>query len=159
MKDVKVFLADGFEEIEGLTVVDLLRRAGAAVDTVSVTGCSVISGAHGIKVEADILFEEADFSGTDMLVLPGGMPGTVHLQEHPGQGKIYCGNLCGAEYSGRTWISERTQGMFLPLKRKGTDRCGSGTDTCGSGWKHHNEPWNGYCDTIFPGIDFLTVRG
>ena len=84
MKDVKVFLADGFEEIEGLTVVDLLRRAGAAVETVSVTGRSVISGAHGIKVEADTLFEEADFAGTDMLVLPGGMPGTVHLQEHPG---------------------------------------------------------------------------
>ena len=84
MKHVKVFLADGFEEIEGLTVVDLLRRAGVGVDMVSVTGRLGISGSHGIRVEADVLFEEADFSGTDMLVLPGGMPGTVHLQEHQG---------------------------------------------------------------------------
>lgn len=84
MKHVKVFLADGFEEIEGLTVADLLRRAGVGVDMVSVTGRLGISGAHGIRVEADVLFEEADCDEADMLVLPGGMPGTVHLQEHQG---------------------------------------------------------------------------
>ena len=82
MKQVKVFLADGFEEIEGLTVVDILRRAGIATETVSVMGRTNINGAHNIKVEADVLFENADFSGCDMLVLPGGMPGTLHLKEH-----------------------------------------------------------------------------
>lgn len=88
MKRVSVFLADGFEEIEGLTVVDLLRRAGVDVDTVSVSGSLNIHGAHGIDVLADRLFEDMDFSDTDMLVLPGGMPGTIHLQEHSGLEKL-----------------------------------------------------------------------
>ena len=84
MKEVSVFLADGFEEIEGLTVVDILRRAGADVKTVSVTGDLTVCGSHGISVLADVLFEETDFSEDCMLVLPGGMPGTLHLQEHEG---------------------------------------------------------------------------
>lgn len=82
MKQVAVFLADGFEEIEGLTVTDLLRRAGVEVKNVSVTGEKMVQGAHGIRVEADVLFEDMDFSQTDMLVLPGGMPGTLHLKKH-----------------------------------------------------------------------------
>ena len=61
MKKVVVFLADGFEEVEGLTVVDLLRRAGAVVETVSVMEKLQIDGAHGIQVEADELFEKAFF--------------------------------------------------------------------------------------------------
>ncbi len=84
MKKVCVFLADGFEEIEGLTVVDILRRAGIAVETVSVMGRKQIKGAHDILVEADSLFEETDPAGADMLVLPGGMPGTLNLKAHQG---------------------------------------------------------------------------
>lgn len=84
MKRVSVFLADGFEEIEGLTVVDVLRRAGVKVNTVSVTGNFVVHGAHQIDVKADVLFDEMDFSGTDMFVLPGGMPGTLNLGKHDG---------------------------------------------------------------------------
>lgn len=83
-KQVCVFLADGFEEIEGLTVVDLLRRAGVKVTTVSITGEHTIHGAHGIDVQADKLFEEVDYKVLDMAVLPGGMPGTLHLGEHEG---------------------------------------------------------------------------
>jgi len=84
MKKVNVFLADGFEEIEGLTVVDLLRRAGIEVCTVSVTKDQLIHGAHGIHVVADMLFEEMESDMADMLVLPGGMPGTTHLKDHAG---------------------------------------------------------------------------
>ena len=80
MKKVCVFLADGFEEIEGLTVVDILRRAGVETETVSVMG----NGSHGIIVEADKVFEEADVADADMLVLPGGMPGTLNLKAHEG---------------------------------------------------------------------------
>ena len=83
-KKVCVFLADGFEEIEGLTVVDLLRRAQIEVTTVSITGAIMIHGAHGIDVKADELFENMNYEGQDMLVLPGGMPGTLHLGEHKG---------------------------------------------------------------------------
>lgn len=79
MAKVYVFLADGFEEIEGLTVVDLLRRAKEEVVMVSITGNREVCGAHGITVLADCLYEEEDFSHGDMLVLPGGMPGTLHL--------------------------------------------------------------------------------
>ena len=84
MKNVRVFLADGFEEIEALTVVDILRRAGVETTTVSVTKKCVVEGAHGICVEADALFEESDFHETEMLVFPGGMPGTLNLQAHTG---------------------------------------------------------------------------
>lgn len=83
-KKVCVFLADGFEEIEGLTVVDLLRRAGIFVTTVSITGKLQIRGSHDICVQADKLFEEMDYEEQDMVVLPGGMPGTIHLEEHEG---------------------------------------------------------------------------
>lgn len=81
MKKVSIFLAEGFEEIEALTPADLLRRAGAEVTLVSVGEKREVSGSHGIAVLADKRFEETDFSDTDLLVLPGGMPGTLHLGE------------------------------------------------------------------------------
>lgn len=79
MKRVVVFLADGFEEIEGLTVVDLLRRAGVEVVTVSIKESKEINGAHGIVVMADKIIGDMEFSRVDMVVLPGGMPGTLNL--------------------------------------------------------------------------------
>jgi len=84
MAKVSIFLADGYEEIEGLTVVDLLRRAKIEVTMVSITGNIKVTGAHQITSVADVLFEDADFNDADMLVLPGGMPGTNNLLEHKG---------------------------------------------------------------------------
>ena len=84
MEQIYIFLADGFEEIEGLTVVDLLRRAQLPVTMVSITGSRQVTGSHRIKVEADVCFEEADFSDGTVFVLPGGMPGTTRLKEHEG---------------------------------------------------------------------------
>ncbi len=84
MARVYLFLAEGFEEIEGLTVVDLLRRAEIDISMVSITGKLTVTGSHHITTDADVLFEDADFSDADMLVLPGGLPGTVNLLEHPG---------------------------------------------------------------------------
>lgn len=81
MSNVIVFLADGFEEIEALTVVDMLRRAEIAVTTVSIQEAKEVKGAHGITVLADSLIEQMDFQQADMVVLPGGMPGTIHLGE------------------------------------------------------------------------------
>lgn len=83
-----VFLADGFEEIEGLTVVDLLRRAHIETRTVSVMGRKEIVGSHGISLLADEVFEDADFSDGTLFVLPGGMPGTKHLAAHQGLAKL-----------------------------------------------------------------------
>lgn len=84
MIKVSVLLADGFEEIEALTVVDLLRRAQIFVSTVTINEEYMVHGSHGISVQADELFGEANFDDVDAVVLPGGMPGTLHLKEHEG---------------------------------------------------------------------------
>lgn len=82
MKKVYAFLATGFEEVECLAVVDLLRRAGVEVTMVSITGEKMVTGAHKITILADTLYEELDEQGADLLFLPGGMPGTRYLGEH-----------------------------------------------------------------------------
>ena len=81
---VYIHLADGFEEIEAMTIVDLLRRAEIETETVSVTGHLPVTGAHGVKVVADILFEDAVYSACKLIVLPGGMPGASNLDAHDG---------------------------------------------------------------------------
>lgn len=81
MKKAYVFLAEGFEEMEAVTPVDLLRRVGVDAKLVSVTGERMVTGAHGVRYQADLLFDEIE-PNADALILPGGMPGTLHLQEH-----------------------------------------------------------------------------
>ncbi len=79
---VYTFLADGFEEIEALTPVDLLRRAGVDVATVSIyPDRKAVTGARKIAVTADITIDDVDMTKADILFLPGGMPGTVNLLE------------------------------------------------------------------------------
>lgn len=84
-KMILEFLADGFEEIEALTPVDVLRRAGAEVKTVSINKTKTAVGAHGIEVNADLTIKEAAKRCTDveMIILPGGMPGASNLDECP----------------------------------------------------------------------------
>jgi 4-methyl-5(b-hydroxyethyl)-thiazole monophosphate biosynthesis len=84
---VYLFLTDGFEEIEALTVVDILRRAQIDIKTVSITGEKSVKGSHDITVEADILIEEADKDDFEMLVLPGG-PGHKNLEESASLSKL-----------------------------------------------------------------------
>ena len=76
---IPVFLANGFEEIEALATVDILRRAGVEVVTVGV-GSKMPVGAHGIAVCVDIAENELDLTCIDGVVLPGGMPGTTNLE-------------------------------------------------------------------------------
>jgi 4-methyl-5(b-hydroxyethyl)-thiazole monophosphate biosynthesis len=84
MKKVLIHLANGFEEIEAITPMDVLRRAGCEVVTVSVTGKHEVIGAHGITVLADKLFTESDYDHADMILLPGGQPGSDNLNSHEG---------------------------------------------------------------------------
>ena len=84
MGKLAVFFAEGYEEIEALTVVDICRRCALDVDMVSVTKERTVRGSHGICVQMDKVYAEADFEGYDMLVLPGGMPGTKNLEAHQG---------------------------------------------------------------------------
>jgi 4-methyl-5(b-hydroxyethyl)-thiazole monophosphate biosynthesis len=84
MKKVYIHFADGFEEIEALAPVDILRRAGCEVTIVSIMGHKEITSSRGVKIIADKLFEEMNYAEADMLVLPGGMPGSKNLDEHEG---------------------------------------------------------------------------
>ena len=84
MNSVVIFLVDGFEEIEALTVVDVLRRGGVDISTVSITGSLKVIGAHNIEVKADRAFNAHEDSLADMLILPGGGVGTDNLKAHQG---------------------------------------------------------------------------
>lgn len=81
---VLIHLADGFEEVEALTVVDVLRRAGVDAKTVSMSGDQLVRGTHGIEVKADLPFDEANYEACEMIVLPGGLPGATNLRDHAG---------------------------------------------------------------------------
>ena len=84
MAKVYVFLADGFEDIEALIPIDVLRRGGVDVITVSTTEDIIVESAHGVGIRADLMFTACDFSDADLLMLPGGMPGASNLFEHEG---------------------------------------------------------------------------
>ena len=88
MKTIFVFLATGFEEIEALAPVDVLRRAGLNVQTVSVMNEQAVVGAHGIPVVADKMFAEINQEDAEMILLPGGLPGATNLDEHAGLSEL-----------------------------------------------------------------------
>lgn len=87
-KRIAVQLADGFEEIEAISIIDVLRRAEIDTVTVSVSGKIDVQGAHQISVLADAIFEQVDFEQFDMIVLPGGMPGASNLAAHSGLNSV-----------------------------------------------------------------------
>jgi len=105
MNKIAIFFATGYEEIEALTVVDICRRLGLTIDMVSVTEENRVTGSHGIDVKMDKTFAQVNFEEYDMLLLPGGMPGTKNLEAcEPlmeqldafyGKGK-YIGAICAA---------------------------------------------------------------
>ena len=83
MSKLGIFMADGCEEIEGLTVVDLVRRAGIEIEMISVSGEKTVTGSHKIDFQTDVSKADADYASYDGIVLPGGMPGTLHLLREP----------------------------------------------------------------------------
>ena len=105
MSRLGIFFADGCEEIEGLAVVDIIRRAKMDITTISITGKKEVTGSHQITFLTDALFEDVDFSELDGIILPGGMPGTLNLGAHAGvtaqvkafaeAGKLVCA-ICAA---------------------------------------------------------------
>ncbi len=100
-----MFLADGFEEIEAVTPLDILRRAGAEIKTVSITDTLEVQGAHGIVVRADITLSEVSKDAAEMLILPGGSLGTQNLGacetlcdmlKDADEAGVYIGAICAA---------------------------------------------------------------
>lgn len=84
MAKVYEFLATGFEDIEALIPLDIMRRAGVDFKTVSITGDLYVESAHGVTMKADMLIEDADMSDADLIMLPGGLPGATNLNAHNG---------------------------------------------------------------------------
>lgn len=129
MSEVAVLLADGFEEIEGLTVADVLRRAGIRLDMVSIMKREWVTGAHQIQVKADCLFETTDFSEVQMVVLPGGLKGMQNLEAHEGVQKLlrrfegehrYIGAICAAPtILGRMGLLEGRKATAYPSMEDG----------------------------------------
>ena len=81
---ITVFLANGFEEVEAITPVDIMRRAGLDVRTVSIYDSPMVTGAHKVPIQTDMVFCQVDFSQVDLIVLPGGLPGSTNLNAHEG---------------------------------------------------------------------------
>ncbi len=105
MRKVVVILAEGFEEIEAVTVIDILRRAGVTVTICHLGDTLYVSGSHLLSIEADKAFFDIDFDNQDMIILPGGMPGAMNLNNHEGlktvlgkfnQRQKYLGAICAA---------------------------------------------------------------
>lgn len=116
-----LFLDNGFEEIEALTTVDLLRRANIQVTTVSITGKAMVLGAHNIAVEADGLMDDVDFSDAEMLILPGGASHLEKnnalcdlLKQHNEQGKMIAAICYAPSVLGRLGILEGKQATCYP---------------------------------------------
>ena len=84
MAKVYEFLATGFEDIEALIPLDIMRRAGVDFKTVSITGDLYVESAHGVSIKADMLIEDADMSDAGLIMLPGGLPGATNLNAHNG---------------------------------------------------------------------------
>ncbi len=84
MKKIAVHLAEGFEEIEAVSIIDVLRRADFDVEVVSISDNPEVTGSHQIKITADRIFKDIDYKEVEMIVLPGGMPGANNLNAHQG---------------------------------------------------------------------------
>ena len=105
MKTAFIFLANGFEEIEAVGIIDLLRRAGVEISSVSIEDTIIVTGAHEIAIEADLHINDVSASDIDALILPGGMPGSDNLNrceplkkllvEHNEKGKLIAA-ICAA---------------------------------------------------------------
>lgn len=80
MAQACIFLATGYEEVEMLTVVDMLRRAKISIDMVSITGQKEVTSSHNVTITADKILSELNFDEAEMLILPGGIPGTPNLR-------------------------------------------------------------------------------
>ncbi|MGN1318803.1 MAG: DJ-1 family glyoxalase III [Lachnospirales bacterium] len=88
MSKVVIFLANGCEEVEALTPIDVLRRGGVEAIGVSISGDLVVKGAHGINFMADDVFDNIDFNDVSMVVLPGGLGGRDNLMAHSGVSSV-----------------------------------------------------------------------
>ena len=107
MGTVYVFFADGFEEIEAFTSVDVMRRAGLNVEMITVTPDEIVKGAHGVPVLCDKNIVNCDFFDADLILLPGGMPGAATLETLCRRKQTDCSHLRRSYGARQTGTVER----------------------------------------------------
>ena len=126
MSKIGIFMADGCEEIEGLTVVDVARRAKMEIVMLSITGKKEVTSSHGVTFLADALAEETGYEDLDGIVLPGGMPGTMHLLENETVNAVirkFAEDLCSSECVRRSRpVRRETRNLSSGLRGK-INRC------------------------------------
>lgn len=151
-------MADGCEEIEGLTVVDVLRRGGMDIDTVSISGDPYVTGSHNIAFCADKLISELNWADYDGIVLPGGIPGTPNLAASPAvtdalklfdaEGKLIARSAAAPSVLGQIGLFGGQGCNFISglwqkrCRAQLQDRC-----RC-AGWQYHHQPRHGNSDRI-----------
>ena len=154
MSKVAICMADGCEEIEGLTVVDVLRRGGMDIDTVSISGDPYVTGSHNIAFCADKLISELNWADYDGIVLPGGIPGTPNLAASPAvtdalklfdaEGKLIAAICAAPSVLGQIGLLEGRDATSYPgfagLQLQDRCRC--------AGWQYHHQPRHGNSDRI-----------
>lgn len=151
MKTVYTFFADGFEEIEALTAVDVLRRAGLNVKIVSVTPDEIVVGAHDVSILCDINFDNCDFFDAEILVLPGGMPGAATLGNHEGLCKLLVKFAEQQKPIAAICAAPMVLGKLGLLKGKKA--------TCYPGFEQYLEGAECVTDTVVRDGNFITGRG
>lgn len=151
MAKVYEFLANGFEEIEGLAPVDILRRGGVDIKTVSVTGSEFVETSHGVTIKADMTFEDAgDFDDADLLMIPGGMPGAKNLNAHDGVRRALKKQYDSGKRVAAICAAPAVLASLGILNGKRA--------TCSPGWEKHFNDTTTYTGTLFE-EDGLVLTG
>ena len=151
MKKAAIFFAPGFEEVEALTPADVLRRAGAEVELISVTEDKNVTGAHGLTIVCDRVFDGQPIEDKDILILPGGMPGAQNLKNHD---KLT--DLLKSFYDQKKWIAAICAApMILGEMGLLKDR----KATCFPGFEHHLKGAHHYPVPAITDGHIITGRG
>ena len=151
MKKAYLFLATGFEEVEALTVVDLLRRGGVDCKTVSVSGDYDVTSSHNVTIRADLLFDEMDLTDGEMIILPGGIPGTPNLKAHTGLAKLIEQYRVDGKYLAAVCAAPTVYGEMGLLKERNA--------TCYPGMEEGLVGANALTDNVVCDGQFITSRG
>ena len=151
MKKAYLFLATGFEEVEALTVVDILRRGEVDCKTVSVMEDYDVTSSHKVTVRADLLFDEKDLCDGDMIILPGGIPGTPNLKAHKGLSELILKYKDAGKYLAAVCAAPTVYGEMGLLEGKNA--------TCYPGMEDGLLGANKLTDKVVHDGQFITSRG
>lgn len=151
MKKAYLFFATGFEEVEALTVVDILRRGGVDCKTVSIMGDYDVVSSHAVTIRADLLFDEQDLNDADMLIMPGGIPGTPNLKAHAGLDKLIRQYQADGKYLAAVCAAPTIYGEKGLLEGKNA--------TCYPGMEDGLVGANAKTDKVVCDGQFITSRG